>query len=69
MVLKNICTIVIPVLYFLYQNITLYEISRSKLLYGATVPFYFALYQAFNLLYYIDKSKVFSELSVKGLKH
>ncbi|WP_430215065.1 DUF2975 domain-containing protein [Niallia taxi] len=30
---------------------------------------YFALYQAFNLLYYIDKSKVFSELSVKGLKY
>ncbi len=38
------------------------------MLYGAAVPFYFALYQAFNLLRYIDKNKAFSELSVKALK-
>ena len=31
--------------------------------------FYFALYQAFKLLSYIDKNKAFSELSVKALKN
>lgn len=38
------------------------------LLYGAAIPFYFALYQAFKLLSYIDKNKAFSELSVIALK-
>ncbi|WP_050180684.1 DUF2975 domain-containing protein [Domibacillus robiginosus] len=37
-------------------------------LYAAAIPFYFALYQAFTLLHYIDKNKAFSELSVKALK-
>lgn len=32
------------------------------------VPFFFALYQALLLLSYIDKSGVFSELSVKAIK-
>ncbi|MFH7818461.1 DUF2975 domain-containing protein [Neobacillus thermocopriae] len=36
---------------------------------GAAVPFYFALYQAFNLLRYIDKKAAFSELSVQALKN
>lgn len=36
--------------------------------YGAAIPFYFALYQAFKLLSYIDKSQAFSELSVTALK-
>ena len=38
-------------------------------MYGAAVPFYCALYQAFNLLRYIDKNTAFSELSVKALKN
>ncbi|WP_077622600.1 DUF2975 domain-containing protein [Sediminibacillus massiliensis] len=37
-------------------------------LYAAAIPFYFALYQAFILLTYIDKNKAFSEASVKALK-
>lgn len=37
-------------------------------LYATAIPFYFALYQAFKLLSYIDKNKAFSELSVKALK-
>ena len=37
-------------------------------LYATVIPFYFALYQAFKLLSYIDKSKAFSELSVSALK-
>ncbi|MGV3464171.1 MAG: DUF2975 domain-containing protein [Heyndrickxia sp.] len=36
--------------------------------YASAIPFYFALYQAFKLLRYIDKNKAFSELSVKALK-
>lgn len=38
-------------------------------LYATTIPFYFALYQAFRLLSYIDKNKAFSELSVTALKN
>ncbi|WP_170008486.1 DUF2975 domain-containing protein [Bacillus fonticola] len=38
-------------------------------LYAAAIPFYFALYQAFKLLSYIDRNKAFSELSVKSLKN
>ena len=37
------------------------------LLYGGALPFYFALYQAFKLLSYIDKNIAFSELSVQNL--
>lgn len=36
--------------------------------YAAAIPFYFALYQAFKLLSYIDKNNAFSELSVGALK-
>ncbi|TMV48718.1 DUF2975 domain-containing protein [Paenibacillus mesophilus] len=38
-------------------------------LYVSAIPFYFALYQAFKLLCYIDKNKAFSELSVRALKN
>lgn len=38
-------------------------------LYATAIPFYFALYQAFRLLSYIDKNKAFSELSVRALKN
>jgi len=37
-------------------------------MYAAAIPFYFALYQAFKLLSYIDNNIAFSELSVKALK-
>jgi len=40
----------------------------SLVFYASAIPFYFALYQAFNLLRYIDKNEAFSELSVKALK-
>ncbi|MFP3723236.1 DUF2975 domain-containing protein, partial [Niallia circulans] len=36
--------------------------------YTAAIPFYYALYQAFKLLNYIDKNEAFSELSVNALK-
>ena len=35
---------------------------------ASAIPFYFALYQAFKLLRYIDKNKAFSQISVKALK-
>jgi len=38
-------------------------------MYGAAVAFYFALYQSFNLLRYIDKNTAFSELSERALKN
>lgn len=38
-------------------------------LYGAAIPFYFALFQAYKLLGYIDQNKAFSELSVRVLKN
>ncbi|MGG4490143.1 DUF2975 domain-containing protein [Metabacillus idriensis] len=37
-------------------------------LYASAIPFYFALYQAFKLLSYIDRNEAFSELSVAALK-
>lgn len=37
-------------------------------LYGAAMSYFFALYQAFKLLSYIDKNIAFSELSVRSLK-
>jgi hypothetical protein len=38
------------------------------IMYISAIPFYFALYQSFNLLSYIDKNQAFSELSVEALK-
>ncbi|KAB2460073.1 DUF2975 domain-containing protein [Bacillus sp. CH126_4D] len=37
-------------------------------LYATVIPFYFALYQAFKLVSYIDKGSAFSKLSVRALK-
>jgi hypothetical protein len=38
-------------------------------MYAAAIPFYFALYQAFKLLNYIDNNQAFSELSIKALNN
>jgi hypothetical protein len=53
----------------LYPNIAYIKYLVFIDLYAAAIPFYFALYQAFKLLSYIDKNKAFSELSVKALKN
>lgn len=37
-------------------------------MYITAIPFYFALYQSFTLLSYIDRNQAFSELSVRALK-
>lgn len=38
------------------------------IMYVSAIPFYFALFQAFKLLGYIDQNKAFSDLSVTALK-
>ncbi|PKG23839.1 DUF2975 domain-containing protein [Niallia nealsonii] len=53
----------------MYPNIAPMKYLVFIVMYGAAVPFYFALYQAFNLLRYIDENTAFSELSVKALKN
>ncbi|GGH20276.1 membrane protein [Paenibacillus segetis] len=53
----------------LYPNIFPMKYLVFIVMYGAAIPFYFALYQAFNLLRYIDDNTAFTELSVKALKY
>ncbi|MEH7442945.1 DUF2975 domain-containing protein [Bacillus sp. JJ1122] len=53
----------------LYPDIAYMKYLVFIVMYGAALPFYFALYQAFNLLRYIDEKTAFSELSVKALKN
>ena len=38
-------------------------------MYIPAIPFYIALFQGLQLLHFIDKNKVFSEMSVKALKN
>ncbi|MBM7570574.1 DUF2975 domain-containing protein [Aquibacillus albus] len=52
----------------LYPEIASMKYLVSIDLYATAIPFYFALYQAFKLLSYIDKNIAFSELSVRALK-
>jgi hypothetical protein len=37
--------------------------------YIASIPFFVALYQAFKLIGYVDKNKIFSQVSVKAVKN
>ena len=52
----------------LYPDIASMRYLVFTHLYVSAIPFYFALYQAFKLLSYIDKNQAFSDLSVKALK-
>ena len=52
----------------LYPDMTYLKYLVLIDLYASAIPFYFALYQAFKLLSYIDNNKAFSELSVRALK-
>jgi hypothetical protein len=67
-----ICVAVLAV-----SGLTIYAIAINEsglytpILFGAyltLIPFFFAVYQTFKLLGYIDKNKAFSQLSVKVLK-
>jgi len=52
----------------LYPDIAYMKLLVLIDMYAAAIPFYFALYQAYKLLSYIDKNLAFSELSVKSLR-
>ncbi|MGH0431046.1 DUF2975 domain-containing protein [Bacillus hominis] len=52
----------------LYPDIAYIKYLILINLYATMVPFYFALYQAFKLVSYIDKGNAFSKLSVRALK-
>jgi len=52
----------------LYPNIAYIKYLILINLYATVIPFYFALYQAFKLVSYIDKGNAFSKLSVRALK-
>lgn len=52
----------------LYPDYSFLKVLVWTDLYATALPFYFALYQAFKLLGYIDKHIAFSELSVQALK-
>ncbi|RJE88349.1 DUF2975 domain-containing protein [Paenibacillus sp. 1011MAR3C5] len=53
----------------LYPNRTYMESLVYIALYVPAIPFYIALYQALQLLSYIDKNIAFSELSVQALRN
>ncbi|KYD00174.1 hypothetical protein B5V89_16570 [Heyndrickxia sporothermodurans] len=53
----------------LLPNITYIKYFVLIYMYVTAIPFYFALYQAFKLLSYIDKNKAFSKISVTALKN
>lgn len=53
----------------LYPDFSLMKYLIFIDLYASVLPFYFALYQAFKLLGYIDKNKAFSEIFVRVLKN
>ncbi|WNS45997.1 DUF2975 domain-containing protein [Paenibacillus sp. MMS20-IR301] len=53
----------------LYPDLSYIQVLVMIDLYGAALPFYIALYQAFKLLGYIDRNKAFSETSVQVLKN
>ncbi|TEX09791.1 DUF2975 domain-containing protein [Bacillus cereus] len=53
----------------LYPDIAYIKYLVFINLYATAIPYYFALYQTFKLLNYIDKNNAFSELSVLALKN
>ncbi|WP_077325467.1 DUF2975 domain-containing protein [Virgibacillus siamensis] len=53
----------------LYPEIVFMKFYLLIVMYGAAIPFYFALYQALRLLRYIDRNIAFSSLSVTALKN
>lgn len=52
----------------LYPDIAYIKYLVLINLYATVIPFYFALYQAFKLVSYINKGNAFSKLSVRALK-
>ncbi|UOQ83462.1 DUF2975 domain-containing protein [Gracilibacillus salinarum] len=53
----------------LYPDFTIIKYLVMFVFYASAIPFYYALYQAFRLLSYIDRNHAFSTLSVTSLQH
>jgi hypothetical protein len=49
--------------------VSIYKDPFIIYIYLASIPFFVALYQAFKLLGYINKNKVFSQVSVKAVRN
>ncbi|MBE6183149.1 DUF2975 domain-containing protein [Heyndrickxia ginsengihumi] len=68
-----LCIFVVPMIGSfargLYPDLAYIKYLVFIVMYGAAIPFYFALYQAFKLLHYIDKNIAFSDFSVRALKN
>jgi hypothetical protein len=52
----------------LYPEMAFLQYAIMAQLYATTIPFYFALYQAYQLLRLMDRQMAFSDLSVSALK-
>lgn len=52
----------------LYPNHSYIQFYAYFLFYGTTIPFYYALYQAYKLLKYIDQNEAFSSYSVIAIE-
>lgn len=60
-VLANIIAEILPDYFYLKYFV-------YAIFYASAIPYYFALYLAFQLLRYIDKHEAFTELSVRALR-
>lgn len=52
----------------LLPDVAIIQYLVSAIFYASAIPYFFALFQAFKLLRYIDKNEAFSDLSVKALR-
>jgi Protein of unknown function (DUF2975) len=52
----------------LLPDVAFIKFLVSAIFYASAIPYFFALFQAFKLLRYIDKNKAFSVWSVKALR-
>jgi len=52
----------------LLPDVAFIQYLVSAIFYASAIPYFFALFQAFKLLRYIDKNEAFSNLSVKALR-
>ncbi|MFD2216839.1 DUF2975 domain-containing protein [Metabacillus endolithicus] len=52
----------------LLPDVAFIQYLVSAIFYASAIPYFFALFQAFKLLRYIDKNEAFSDLSVKALR-
>jgi len=71
LVVLALCLLALPkIAYELADHYPAYWLYPALVgMYVTAVPFYFALYEAYRLLVFIDKNTAFSELSVRALRN